>query len=243
MAVRFLLAALVAGMISGVLMTGAQYLRVTPLILHAEQYEGDGAAQHDASLHQRPSVLSLLSPVGVAYAHGEMKENGTLFGASRFAGTLMANLVTGAGFALLLAAVSILAGVAVTPQNGLLWGACGWLAAQLLPALGLPPELPGFPSAELHLRQLWWIATVVASAAGLYLALLRFETVARIVGVALIVLPHVFGAPQPTDLASNVPAVLGAEYAVAALATTLFFWLSLGWLLGRINERFGVSTA
>ena len=46
MIIRFLLAAVVAGLLSGVLMTGAQELKVTPLILHAEQYES--AAEHSA---------------------------------------------------------------------------------------------------------------------------------------------------------------------------------------------------
>ena len=35
-----------------------------------------------------------------------------------------------------------------------------------------------------------------------------------------------------------VPAVLGAEFAVAALATTLAFWIVLGVVSGFINERF-----
>ncbi len=44
MIVRTLLAAIVAGLIAGVFMTGAQELRVTPLILHAEQFEGEAPA-------------------------------------------------------------------------------------------------------------------------------------------------------------------------------------------------------
>ena len=44
MIVRTLLAAIVAGLIAGVFMTGAQELRVTPLILHAEEFEGEAPA-------------------------------------------------------------------------------------------------------------------------------------------------------------------------------------------------------
>jgi hypothetical protein len=33
------------------------------------------------------------------------------------------------------------------------------------PAIGLPPELPGIEAAALQSRQLWWVATAVATAA------------------------------------------------------------------------------
>lgn len=160
-----------------------------------------------------------------------------MFGMSRFSGTLIANLVTGAGFGLLLAGVSLVTGNPITLANGALWGAAGWLAVHMLPAIGLPPELPGFPAADLAERQVWWVATVALSAAGLYLLFLKPGVVAKVLGIVLIAAPQVYGAPQPTDISSNVPAVLGAEFAVAALATTLFFWIVLGLSLGFANEK------
>jgi cobalt transporter subunit CbtA len=256
MIVKTLLAAIVAGLISGVFMTAAQEVRVTPLILHAEEFEGDapaapsqpGSEQPADAGHQHSSLhgastlgalLAAVSPVTPAYAHeGEHEEGGIMFGMSRFSGTLLANLVTGAGFSLLLAGVSLVIGYPITLQNGALWGAFGWLAVHLLPAVGLPPELPGFPAADLGDRQTWWGATVLLSALGLYLVTLRREMVAKIAGLALIAAPHAYGAPQPLDISSNVPAVLGAEFAVAALATTLAFWLALGIVSGFINDRF-----
>jgi cobalt transporter subunit CbtA len=262
MIVRTLLAAIVAGLIAGVFMTGAQELRVTPLILHAEEFEGEapaateqpaaqpGAAQPAAENHDQHSSLKAVSPFGAfldalspitpAYAHeaAEHEDGGIMFGMSRFSGTLMANLVTGSGFGLLLAGVSLVIGYPITFRNGALWGACGWLAVHMLPAIGLPPELPGFPAAELGDRQTWWLVTVALSAVGLYLVVLREEIVSKVAGLALIAAPHVYGAPQPLDITSNVPAVLGAEFAVAALATTLAFWIVLGVVSGFINERF-----
>lgn len=258
MIVRYLLAALVAGLFSGVLMTAAQEARVVPLILHAEEFEGgeeapategttpttDGATQTQTQEHSSlgaaiADVASYLSPVSVAYAHdGEAHdEGGIMFGMSRFSGTLLANLVTGTGFALLLAGFSLVSGHPITVANGALWGAAGWLAVHMLPAIGLPPELPGFPAADLGERQLWWVATVVLSAAGLYLLVLKDGIIAKVAGVVLIAAPQVYGAPQPSDISSNVPAVLGAEFAVAALATTLFFWVVLGLALGFANEK------
>ena len=250
MIVRYLLAALVAGLFSGVLMTAAQEARVVPLILHAEEFEGgdeeapaaDGAAQtqeHSSLGAVLLDVASALSPVSVAYAHEgeEHEDGGIMFGMTRFSGTLLANLVAGAGFALLLAGFSLVSGHPITLANGALWGAAGWLAVHMLPAVGLPPELPGFPAADLGDRQVWWVATVVLSAAGLYLLFLKQGVLAKVAGIVLIAAPQVYGAPQPGDISSNVPAVLGAEFAVAALATTLFFWIVLGLSLGFANEK------
>lgn len=254
MIVKTLLAAIVAGLIAGVFMTAAQELRVTPLILHAEEYEGEAPAtseepagagheQHSSLTGKAPlwTLLSGLSPITPAHAHeheGEHEEGGILFGMDRFSGTLLANLVTGAGFSLLLAGISLTIGYPITLANGALWGAFGWLAVHMLPALGLPPELPGFPAADLADRQVWWGATVLLSAAGLYLVALRGEAASRLAGLVLIAAPHAYGAPQPLDISSNVPAVLGAEFAVAALATTLAFWIVLGLVSGFINDRF-----
>ncbi len=242
MIIRFLLAAIVAGLLSGVLMTGAQELKVTPLILHAEQYE-NGAPGDQSAMRSLPalSVLAeMVLPVSKAHAHGDgHEEGGILFGLDRFGGTLMANLVTGVGFGLLLFAASLITGVSITLRNGVLWGAAGWLAFQFLPAIGLPPELPGFPAADLHDRQAWWMATVVLSASGLYFLVLRPEIWAKVLGVVVIAAPQLYGAPQPTDIASDVPALLGAEFAVAALATTAFFWVVLGLMLGGAVDRAG----
>jgi cobalt transporter subunit CbtA len=236
MIVKTLLAAIVAGLIAGVLMTGAQQARLVPLILHAEVYEQGGGHDHAASA--APGGFSLVTP---AQAH-EMAAAGEgaghmLFGMNRYVGSLLANLVVGAGYGLLLAAVMLLTGNAITVSNGVLWGACGWLAVHLLPSLGLPPELPGFPAADLTARQIWWVSTVVASGAGVYLLTLRPQSWAKGLGVVLIAAPQIIGAPQPASIESAVPAILAAEFAVAALATTLFFWLVLGFSMGFLMDR------
>jgi predicted cobalt transporter CbtA len=56
-------------------------------------------------------------------------------------------------------------------------------------------------------------------------------------GLAIIVAPHLWGSPVPEDLSSNVPAYIASAYAAASLATTLFFWLLLGGLLGHFLSR------
>ncbi len=232
MIVRFLLAALAAGVFSGLLMTAAQTVRVVPLIQQAEFYEdgtmdshthsteGDQAHQHESSSEDSGNML---------------------FGVSRIGGTLMANIVLGAGFALVMAALVLIAGPQITYTNAILWGIFGWMAVQLLPSLGTPPELPGMPTADLETRKIWWIATVAMSAAGIWLFVTKSSLLLKVAGGVLVGLPHVIGAPKPDDLASDVPAHLASEYAVAALVTTLFFWVVLAYSLTWFSERFGVT--
>jgi cobalt transporter subunit CbtA len=239
MIVKYLLAALVAGLLAGALQTVAQQAKVVPLILEAEKYENAPAEKHD---HTTGLNLSFASK---AHAHehaataaaGAEEEGGMLFGVDRLTGTLMANLVSGAGFALILMAVTFFTGQAITLANGVLWGAAAWLTFHLMPSIGLPPELPGFPAAELFDRQMWWTGTVVATAVALYLLVLRTEVWAKVAGIVVLAVPHVIGAPQPSDITSNVPAILAAEFAVATLSAGLFFWIVLGLFMGAINDR------
>ena len=239
MIVKYLLAALVAGLIAGGLVTVAQQAKVVPLILEAEKYENAPVAAHE---HMSGLNFTLATKAEAheheAVAESSEEEGGMMFGVSRITGTLMGNLVTGCGFALILLAVSLFTGQAVTVANGALWGAVAWLSFQLLPSIGLPPELPGFPAAEVTDRQLWWLGAVIASVAGLYLIILRPEIWSKVAGLVVLLVPHLIGAPQPADITSNVPAVLAAEFAVASLATGLFFWVVIGLLLGTFNARF-----
>lgn len=238
MIVKYLLAALVAGLFAGVLATVAQQARVVPLILEAEKYEKAAAHDHAASISGIAPVSQAQAGDKTAVMPGMEEEKPDMFlGVPRIVGTLMGNLVAGAGFALLLAAVALLTGQSLTLTNGAIWGACGWLAMQLMPATGLPPELPGFPAADLLDRQMWWVGMVVASAIGVYLLALRREAWAKVVGVIVLLAPHLVAAPEPSDIATNVPAVLAAEFAAASLATGLFFWVVVGVALGFMNDK------
>ncbi|MBO0663548.1 CbtA family protein [Jiella sp. MQZ9-1] len=251
MVVRYLLATLVAGLFVGVVMTPVQYAGVIPLILHAEVYEQGGDAgppEHAAGLVAPAEAAERAAPQGVrpipvhataaAPANDEARANANLF-ASRLIGTLSANIVTGCGFALMLAAVALLAGRRITFANGAFWGLAGFACVALAPALGLPPELPAMPVADLTARQIWWVATALLTAAGLYGLVLRQETVAKIAGIALLFAPHLVAVPRPADLSSPIPPTLAAEFAVASLATGAVFWVLLGLALGALMDRFG----
>lgn len=256
MIMRFFLAALGAGLLVGVVMTPIQYLGVVPLIVHAETYE-DGAGGHNhahttgliaPAEAQERGAASGLSGGKIILAHsvtaagGEDEAGAALF-ESRLAGTLAANIVTGVGFALMLGAASLLVGRSITASNGALWGLAGFAVVALAPALGLPPELPAMPAADLFQRQIWWVATVLLAAGALYLLVFRREVAARVAAVAMLAVPHLIGAPHPADLSSPVPPTLAAEFAVASLATAAVFWVLLGLGIGTALDRSGARAA
>ena len=137
-------------------------------------------------------------------------------GFERFAYTAGANVVTAIGFALILVAVSEAFGGIASWRQGLFWGFAGFAVFTLAPGLGLPPELPAMPTADLAARQVWWIGTVLATAAGLALIAFRSSIPLALLGVVLIVVPHIIGAPQPesheiADTGGPAPSVCGGR--------------------------------
>lgn len=234
MLIRYLLATVVAGLLAGILVTPAMYLRTVPLILHAETFE-DAAGGHDHG----PAEAGAAHTHEAAPAAEDAAGPELPFG--RLGNTILANLVAGAGFALALGGVALLLGKRITARNGIYWGLAGFFVFAFAPSLGLAPELPAMPAADLGDRQVWWVGTVLLSAVGLYLIALRREAWAKVIGLAAIVAPHIYGAPKAGDISSPIPAVLASEYAVASLATNLFMWAVLGLALGWMLQRYAAS--
>ncbi len=227
---RIFLAALVAGLLAGIFVSGAQMLKVVPLIHMAEQYEGDVSTP---AAHSHDSASTEDHHHGNAWAPED--------GFERMAFTLMTNVLVGVGFGLLLAAGMALRGHKVGWRNGIIWGGCGYLAFSFLPALGLPPELPGMAAGDLAGRQIWWLMAAAASAGGIALILLAPKWAFRVLGAALLIIPHFVGAPHPHEFGGNVPAELAAQYVTASLVTAGLFWLLLGALVGQFIDR-GLSS-
>ena len=228
MITRVLLAAIFAGMLAGAVAGAVQIWRVWPLILAAEVYENkqdtgkahthgadDGAAEQAKRDH---------GGSGAAWAPDG--------GFERSAYTLVSNLIMGVAFALILGAAVMLSGRIITAQNGALWGLAGYLAFTLAPAAGLAPELPGMSAADLTARQTWWWGTAIATAGGIALIVLQERVPLKALGVGLIALPHLIGAPRPQTHDSLVPAALAAEFAANSLAMMALFWIALGVALG-----------
>ena len=141
------------------------------------------------------------------------------------------------GYALVLLALMIILGVPISGRTGLMFGAAGFAAVALAPAVGLPPELPGSAATALEGRQLWWGFTVAATSAGLAALLLGRLRWLQAAGLVLIALPHIFGAPHPDTFTSAVPGELSGHFAAASLALAAVTWALVGYLSGAIHER------
>jgi cobalt transporter subunit CbtA len=220
---RVFFAAILAGVAAGFAVSALQAAKLTPLIAAAEIYETAAPAAHAA--HEAPTW----EPAP---------------GLERAAFTLAANLIIGIGFGLLLSAGfalhQLFAGAETDARSGLLWGLAGFACFSLAPSLGLPPELPGSAAAGLLARQSWWIGTALATAAGIGLIAFARPPFWRVLGGALIALPHLVGAPPAPGEASALPASLAAEFAAASVAVAAVFWIVLGsvggWLYARLSS-------
>jgi cobalt transporter subunit CbtA len=215
--------AALAGLIVGVVISIAQFFGTVPLIQQSEVYERKAAAGAPPAAHE---------PAGAAHDHDKTQSHDHEWepeeGFQRNAFTVAANILTAIGFALLLTGVYAIRGRHVTWREGLLWGLAGFVVFTAAPGLGLPPELPGMPVADLTARQTWWIATAAATAGGLCLLALSPAAWSAVLGLALIALPHLIGAPLAPESHSAVPAALSHRFIVVVTLTSLLFWALLG---------------
>src|SRR3989344_6484250 len=175
---RLVLSAFLVGALSGLVLSAVQRWQVIPIIDTAERFEqartppvGGEPARETTQAHEHADHAHLAG----AWEPAD--------GVERIGFTVLSNVLTAAGFALvMLAAMAILfrrsaaakrkAATKLDWRYGLLWGLAGYVVFFVAPALGLPPEIPGAEAAPLESRQLWWAFTVVCTAAGLAVAAL-----------------------------------------------------------------------
>ena len=155
-------------------------------------------------------------------------------GIERAAYTLAADVLIGVGYAFLLVGAISTSGRSVTTGSGMAWGAAGFAVFVAAPSLGLPPEPPGGHAAELLSRQIWWLGTACATAAGLWLLLMQRKGLLRVAGVALLAVPHVIGAPRLTDAGVETHGELTRQFIWASLAANAALWAALGLAVGRL---------
>jgi cobalt transporter subunit CbtA len=223
--------AVLVGLIAGLAVSAMQAIGTTPLILQAETFENAGGEAAPAHSHDAATP---------ADHHHDAEAWTPADGFERNAYTIAANVLTAIGYALVLTALISLRGSEGGWREGLFWGLAGFAAVMLAPMIGLPPELPGTPAAALGARQIWWVATVAATAGGLALLVFkRAEPWAAILAVALIVAPHLIGAPlPPAGEHALAPLTLERRFLVLATVTSFVFWLILGSLSGLFFKRF-----
>ncbi len=227
---KIVIVAAIAGLVAGVFETVAYHYGTAAIIARAEVFEK--AANEAQGTSAADASMAGMSHDADAMAW-EPKE-----GFQRTALTVLSGILKDVGFALLLAAAYTLSGRAVDWRMGLFWGLAGFVTFTLAPGLGLPPVVPGTATAPLLDRQIWWVATAAATGAGLAMLFLTQRASLALAGIALLVLPHIFGAPQPAEYKSAAPESLAHQFVVAAVITSLLFWAGLGSLTGFLYKRF-----
>jgi cobalt transporter subunit CbtA len=223
---------------------GAQELKTEVAHEHpaAAAHEHMASAVHEhgaAAGHAHGSVGAHAHAGPVEHEHGHehggwKPENG----AERTFFSALANISMAVAFGLLLSAAMTLRGVSHGWRGALLWGAAGYAVFFLAPSLGLPPEVPGTAAAPLGARQVWWLLTVAATAGGLALLALAPRWPLKLAGVAMLLVPHLVGAPQPLVHASAAPAELAQSFIYATAFANAVFWLALGALSGFFFKKF-----
>ncbi len=227
---KIVIVAAIAGLVAGIFETAAYHYGTAAIIAKAEVFEKAANEAQGSKTADAPMAGMSHDTDGAAW---EPKE-----GFQRTALTILSGILKDVGFALLLASAFVISGREIDWRKGLFWGLAGFITFTLAPGLGLPPEVPGTASAPLLDRQIWWVATAAATAAGLCLLFLTQRASLALAGLAFLVLPHIFGAPQPAEFKSAAPESLAHQFVVAAVITSLLFWAVLGTLTGFLYKRF-----
>ena len=218
---RLATAALLAGIFSGLVLFAIQRFTVIPLIETAEKFESEGHGQHLKDAHEP--------------AEWQPEE-----GWQRISLTAAATVLSSIGLAAIFLGFAMLARITLSARTGMILGLAAFACFSLAPALGLPPQPPGVPSADVAARQMWWAATAIATAIGMWMLLSGPRTwILRISGVICIFVPHVIGAPKIFG-DTPVPESVLRQFAFASLASMSVFWLLLGasggYFFGRMTD-------
>jgi cobalt transporter subunit CbtA len=215
---RLLLGGLLGGLAGGIVVSAIQAVTATPLILEAERYE-----------HAETALASLI------YVHSAMPSAEGL-SLERLLQTASATIAVSTGYVLVLLAILWAKGGAIDARRMATWAVAGFVVTGLAPSLGLAPELPGSGAAELVDRQIWWVATALATAAGLAAIVFGRSLPWVLGGIVLLALPHVIGAPHPEELVSEVPAEVAAHFAATSLVVHALTWIVPAALAGYLLQ-------
>lgn len=221
---RVITSALFAGAAAGLTAGILQLVFVQPVLLHAELYE-TGALVHFGSASTVPAAqdVARINPL-------------------RDGLSVLFSMLTYFGFALMLVAGMAFAGLQgaeTDARSGILWGLGGFVVFQFAPGFSLAPEVPGVAAGDLAGRQVWWFATVAATAVGLWLIAFGRSWLAWGFAILLLLAPHIVGAPEPEVFAGPAPPEIGATFAARAFGVGMAAWVILGCLAGYFWSRNG----
>ncbi|NRA19181.1 MAG: CbtA family protein [Oceanospirillaceae bacterium] len=221
---NLILSALLVGVISGLGYGLFQQLQVNPIIYAAEVFEvAEPAADHHTGDAQ------------AAHSHAHSEAWAPDDGLPRILSTLAANISISFAFALIMISLMALHNQKsrkpkVNIYTGIVWGLAAMFCLFGAPSLlGLHPEIPGTNAAALENRQLWWLFCSITSAIGIavvYYAPIKF----KIAGLILAALPHLIGAPMPTEhgFANTDPIAIQA---LTELSSQFYLMTAIGMLI------------
>ncbi len=235
MTTRLFTSALFAGLIAGLIAVLLQWSLVEHLTLEGEEYETGNKTHFGGVLkiNEAAGEVQITTPDETVEA-----EDGEL--TTRLSLTFFATIVTFIGWSLFMNAGFAVAerfGQIITMKDALLWGIAGFASVHLMTGIGLPPELPGTPAEDIELRQLWWITTAISSALAFALFAYGRTPVFIAVGFALLLAPHLIGAPHLSEYAGLAPPELSGEYVARSLAVGMMSWVVLGLAAGYFWNR------
>ncbi len=227
---KLLLASLLVGVVSGGLLGILQQFVTTPIIIATEVYEvAETATTSESGGHDHGG-----------HDHGWAPRDGL----ERTLYSMLTAIIIACAYALMLQSAMSLTGRA-NLRSGILWGLAGYSVFFIAPSLGLSPEIPGTQTAALEDRQVWWLATIAMTAAGLGILVFGKKLV-KLAGVPLLLLPQFLGAPHPethgfTNTSADAVMALTKlenEFIVATTITLALFWIVLGLLSGYACVRY-----
>ena len=213
MFLRIFVSGLFAGALGGIIAGVLQWYFVQPVLLHSELYETGMLKHFGNSANSAHPKLEYIQPI-------------------RDGLSLIFSMLIYTGYSLLLISAMSLrqlkSEITITFHQGIIWGIAGYIVVHLAPAISLPPEVPGVAAAELQSRQIWWFATVIFTAGGLWIIAFNTKVLSFIIGATLILAPHIIGAPEPDIFTGPAPTEIGALFASRALGVGLISWAILG---------------
>ncbi len=219
---KILTSALFAGALAGFIASLLQLGFVQPVLLHAELYESGELVHFGAA--------------ATVSAHPDLGG----FDALRDGLSIAFTIAIYCGYALILVAAMAMAtqrGEVVTARKGIVWGIAGFVAVHFAPGFTLAPEVPGVAAADVYARQVWWFATVAGAAVALWLIAFGRNWGAWAMAAALLLAPHIIGAPEPEQFTGPVPTEIGALFASRAFGVGLAAWVLVGLFAGYFWHR------
>jgi len=245
---NIIFSAVIVGLLSGIIYGLFQQLQLSPILYEAEQYEVKQQAvagdSHTAGHHQSQD----------SHDHHQHDTNAWSpeDGSERIFWTMVANILTGISFALVMLSLMLLHNLKTNKPKlnavrGLAWGIAGVLAIYVAPGLiGLQAEVPGTISLSYSLRQASWVISVIAALSGiaaLYYLPLKYKGL----GIIFAVTPYfIFGTSLQTEhtFKNTNPAAIAAltdltqQFVIMTAIGTALFFLVLGFASGYVVKRY-----